>query len=155
MKNLVIGLGNILCCDDGIGIHILKSLEKRNKIADAQYLDLGTSSLDVCYHITDDLSKIAVIDCLKNSSCNAGDVFKFSVDDLKKNRSSRYSLHQLEFVDSISLISITEKLPETAVFAVASKDIDSISMEISDSLKKRFDEIVQKIEKEIIIFFRS
>jgi hydrogenase maturation protease len=153
--NLIIGLGNILLTDEGIGIHVLKELEKRNNILNAEFLDLGTSSLDLEYFIKDDTKKIAVIDCIKTTGYNYGEVFKLSCDDLKQKRNSGYSLHQLEFIDSINLISLLSELPSILIFGIVPFDTKSPSLDLSDPLKEKFSVITEKIENEINIFFNQ
>jgi hydrogenase maturation protease len=153
--NLVIGLGNILFSDEGIGIHILKELEKRNNISNAKFLDLGTSSLDLDCYIKEDTKKIAVIDCIKTKDYEYGNVFKFSVNDLKQKRNKNYSLHQLEFIDSINLMLLSCKMPQIIIFGVVPFDIETPSLCLSKQLSNKLSSIVKKIEEEIIIYFND
>jgi len=125
--NLIIGLGNILLTDEGIGIHVLKELKKRNKIPDTEFVDLGTSSLDLEYFIREDTEKMAVIDCIMASKSEPGTIYKVSIDDLKKRKSADYSLHQLEFIDSINLISLLSKVPKTIILGITPFNIFVIS----------------------------
>jgi hydrogenase maturation protease len=151
--NLVIGLGNILLTDEGIGIHVLRELKKRDRIHNAEFVDLGTSSLDLEYFINDSTEKIAVIDCFNSIKSKPGTVYRIPVDELKKKRNPDYSLHQLEFIDSFNLISMLSKAPETIILAVAPFDKASLSLDLSGTLKEQFREIYEKIENEIINFF--
>jgi hydrogenase maturation protease len=151
--NLIIGLGNILLTDEGIGIHVLKELKKRNRIPDTEFVDLGTSSLDLEYFIREDTEKMVVIDCIKISGSEPGIVYKISIDDLKKRKNADYSLHQLEFIDSINLISLLSKVPETIIFGITPFDIESLSLNLSEQLKDQFETVFKKIEEEILKFF--
>jgi hydrogenase maturation protease len=151
--NLIIGLGNILLTDEGIGIHALKELKKRNRIPDTEFVDLGTSSLDLEYFIREDTEKMVVIDCIKISGSEPGIVYKISIDDLKKRKNADYSLHQLEFIDSINLISLLSKVPETIIFGITPFDIESLSLNLSEQLKDQFETVFKKIEEEILKFF--
>ncbi len=151
--NLVIGLGNILLTDEGIGIHVLRELKKRNTMPNTEFVDLGTSSLDLEYFIREDTEKMVVIDCIKVFGSEPGAIYKISLDDLKKKRSAEYSLHQLEFIDSINLISLLSKVPKTIIFGITPSDMQSLSLNLSDSLNVQFETICRKIEKEILIFF--
>jgi hydrogenase maturation protease len=151
--NLIIGLGNILLTDEGIGIHVLRELRKRNMIPETEFVDLGTSSLDLEYFIKEDTEKMAVIDCIRASGSNPGTIYKISIDDLKKGRSTDYSLHQLEFIDSINLISLLSKVPKTIIFGIIPSDMESLSLNLSDPLNKEFEAICRKIEEEILKFF--
>jgi hydrogenase maturation protease len=151
--NLIVGLGNILLTDEGIGIHVLKELKNRNRIPWTEFVDLGTSSLDLEYFIKDNTEKMAVIDCIKASGGNPGTIYKISIDDLKEKRSADYSLHQLEFIDSINLISLLSKVPKTIIFGVMPSDMASLSLNLSEPLRIQFETICDKIEKGILNFF--
>lgn len=151
--NLVIGLGNILLTDEGIGIHVLRELRRRNRIPDTEFVDLGTSSLDLGYFIRDDTEKMAVIDCIKTTSSEPGNIYKISIEDLKKRRNKDYSLHQLEFIDSINLISLLSGVPKTIIFGIAPFDMEGLSINLSGPLNEQFEIICKKIEKEILDFF--
>ncbi len=151
--NLVIGLGNILLTDEGIGIHVLRELKRRNRIPYTEFVDLGTSSLDLEYFIRDDTKKMAVIDCIKTIAGEPGNIYKISIEDLKKRRNKDYSLHQLEFIDSINLISLLSGVPETIIFGIAPFDMEGLSINLSGPLNRQFETICKKIEKEILDFF--
>lgn len=152
--NLIIGLGNILLTDEGIGIHVLNKLKKRNRIPNTEFVDLGTSSLDLEYFIREDTGKMAVIDCIKTSGGEPGTIYKVSIDDLKKRKTADYSLHQLEFIDSINLISVLTKVPETIIFGVKPFEIENLSLNLSKPLQVKFENIYKKIEEEILEYFQ-
>jgi len=141
--------------DEGIGIHVLKELKKRNMISNTEFVDLGTSSLDLEYFIREDTVNMAVIDCIKISGSEPGTLYKVSADNLKKSKNVNYSLHQLEFIDSINIISLLSKLPETIIFGIVPFDIQSLSLDLSEPLRAKFEIISNKIEKEILDFFNQ
>jgi hydrogenase maturation protease len=151
--NIIIGIGNILLTDEGIGIHVLRKLKKRNRIKNAQFVDLGTSSLDLEYFIQEDTEKMAVIDCINTSGSKPGTIFKISIEDLKKRKNAGYSLHQLEFIDSLNLISLLSRVPETIIFGIKPFDMKSLSLNLSEPLSMQFETVCEKIEEEILKFF--
>ncbi|MHB1347682.1 MAG: hydrogenase maturation protease [Candidatus Humimicrobiaceae bacterium] len=151
--NLIIGLGNILLTDEGVGIHVLRELKRRNRIHNTEFVDLGTSSLDLEYFIRDDTQKMAVIDCIRTSGSEPGSIYRLTIDDLKKSKNADYSLHQLEFIDSVNLISLMSRIPETVIFGIKPFEIESLSLNLSVPLQLKFESIYKKIEKEILDFF--
>lgn len=52
-KKAVIGLGNTLRKDDGIGISVLDSLSRSNRCPGLDYLDFGIASFDLVYRLRD------------------------------------------------------------------------------------------------------
>lgn len=150
--SLIVGVGNILLSDEGVGIHVLRELEKRNKLPDSTFLDLGTSSLDIEYYMDKHIEKIIIIDCIKSEDHGPGTIFKFRPEDIKKIPSYDYSLHQLELVDSLRLASLTKDVPNTLILGVVPYSIDVFSENLSKTLREKLSGIIEKIEKEIIVF---
>ncbi len=153
--NLIIGIGNILLSDEGIGIHVLEELKKRNRILNAEFVDLGTSSLDLEYFIHEDTESMIVIDCINANESKPGTIYKISVEDLERKKNSGYSLHQLEFIDSINIISLLSTIPKTIIFGIVPFDMKTLSMNLSESLRNKFEAITKKIEEEILIFLNK
>lgn len=83
--NIIFGLGNILFSDEGIGIHIIRELEKRDNIKDTVYADLGTSSMEIDHFLTSDFKRMVVVDCLIGKNMEPGNVYALKETDLKKN----------------------------------------------------------------------
>ena len=150
--NLVVGAGNILLSDEGIGIHLVQDLERENIFEDTSYADIGTSSLDISSYIDDRTEKLVLIDCIRTESFPPGTVFRLSVDDLRKRQARNFSLHQIELVDSIKLNSLDSGIPPTIVIGIAPADIGTFSMELSDALKAKYPDILSKVKKIISDF---
>jgi len=158
-KKLIIGTGNILLSDEGIGIHIVRELQNQqtgNKelFHNTEFIDIGTSSFDIISHINSDIAKIVLIDCMKADGYLPGTIFKLTPDDLRKRQKEKYSLHQIELVDALRMISIVEKLPEILILGIVPEDIKKFSTMLSDNIAEKFPVILSKIKKEIVDFFK-
>jgi hydrogenase maturation protease len=151
---LIIGAGNILLSDEGIGIHILELLKKEDKIQKAGYIDIGTSSLDIGLHLGPGIKKIVIIDCIKVEGFAPGTVFRLSVEDLRKRQQENFSLHQFELVDSLKLLSLVDDLPETMILGITPGNIETYSLALSPDLEKGLPDILEKVRREINNFLR-
>ena len=153
--NIVIGLGNILFSDEGIGIHVIKELEKQGNIKNTLYLDMGTSSLDLDYFLTSNLDRIAIVDCLITKDGKPGDVYRISISELDKRiHAKEYSLHQLKLAEMVQILSIINDLPDILILGIIPFDIKTLSMDLSYKLNANFSEMVLKVENSIINFFQ-
>ena len=156
IKYLVIGAGNILLSDEGVGIHITKELEKCCDLPEGTgYIDIGTSTFDIGSYISDEIKKIAVIDCIRTSDFPSGTVFKLTIEDLRKRQAEKFSLHQMELVDCLKLVSIIEELPDSIILGIVPHDISTFSMKLSNELDRLLPEIIKKIKKEVLDFFNE
>lgn len=158
-KRLIIGTGNILLSDEGVGIHIVRELQKQQTkdkelFHNTEFVDIGTSSFDIISYINNGVTKVALIDCMKADGYLPGTVFKLTPDDLRKRQKEKYSLHQMELVDTLRMISIIEKLPEILILGIVPEDINKFSTKLSDSIAEKFPVILSKIKKEIVDFFK-
>lgn len=50
---LIVGIGNILLGDEGIGVHIIKELEKLNLSSRVELLDIGIAIFSLILHISE------------------------------------------------------------------------------------------------------
>ena len=158
-KKLIIGTGNILLSDEGIGIHIVRELQRQQTkdkefFHNTEFIDIGTSSFDIISYINNGVTKVVLIDCMKADGYLPGTIFKLTPDDLRKRQKEKYSLHQMELVDTLRMISIIEKLPEILILGIVPEDINKFSTKLSDSIAKKFPVILSKIKKEIVDFFK-
>ena len=158
-KRLIIGTGNILLSDEGIGIHIVRELQRQQTkdkelFQNTEFIDMGTSSFDVISYIKKGVEKIVFIDCMKADGYLPGTVFRLTPDDLRKRQKEKYSLHQMELVDTLRMISIIEELPEILILGIVPEDVNKFSTELSKSIAEKYPVILSKIKKEIFDFFK-
>ncbi len=75
----IIGLGNTLRRDDGIGILTLSALEKSHKLKNVDYLDFGSCSFDLI-HRFDSYDKVILVDGIE-AGLKAGELKLFALKD--------------------------------------------------------------------------
>jgi hydrogenase maturation protease len=155
IKYLIIGAGNLLLSDEGIGIHIVKKLKEQGSFKDTEFVDIGTSTIDIGSFLSDSLQKIVIVDCIKSSEYKEGTVFKLTLDDLRARQLNKFSLHQMELVDSLKILSIANNLPPVIIIGVVPYNISTFSIELSPEINIMFQAIVKKITKVIMDFFKS
>jgi hydrogenase maturation protease len=139
-----VGVGNILLSDDGIGVHIMRRLEKEEALSGADFLDMGTSSMDLGYYIDENIRKMVIIDCIRSDD-EPGTVFRLSPEDLVSKKKEMFSLHQLKLIDTLKLISIETDFPETIILGIVPHDVSSFSESLSPEIQKIFPGIYDSI----------
>ena len=144
-QNLIVGFGNILLTDDGIGIHIVNKLKEEESLKGNQFLDLGTSSMDIGYYLNNDIARMVIIDCIKSDDDEPGTLFKMGLDDLVSKKKENFSLHQIKLIDTIKLVSIENTFPETMILGIVPKDTKTFSDKLSKELTGRLTSVYDKI----------
>lgn len=144
-QNLIVGVGNILLTDDGVGVHILSKLEKEEGLKGNQFLNLGTSSMDIAYYLNNDTARMVIIDSIKSDGDEPGTLFKMGIDDLVSKKKENFSLHQLKLIDSLKLVSIENDFPETMVLGIVPKDTKTFSDKLSKELIHRLPVVYDRV----------
>ena len=90
---IVLGIGNRLMMDDGIGIYLVEELMKEESIQNIQYI-IGESDIDYCIQQIENATFVIIIDCAMTGR-QPGDVTIHSLDNLLVSRILDFSVHNL------------------------------------------------------------
>ena len=114
---LVLGLGNLIHSDDGVGIHAVYRLQKNPSVPPwATLMDGGTHGLNLAPHIRG-FKRLLVIDAIDVGE-KPGTLIKLEGEAVEK-MPGKPSVHQLGFADlMISMKLLGESPPEVVVFGV-------------------------------------
>jgi hydrogenase maturation protease len=145
-KIAIIGLGNPLRMDDGIGIKLLDRLRKDNDLSkkDISFIDGGSGGFNLLY-VLEKYSKVVLLDAVDFKS-SSGDCFFYNIKDIDFiTKNSNFSTHESDFS---KIIDLSEKLKNKAdkifLFGVQPSDL-SYGMDLSIDLKDSFDGIYKSL----------
>ena len=143
----VIGVGNILLSDEGIGVHLANELGKRDALPGVDFVDGGVAG-GALLNLIEDQEKVVLLDTVA-APFPPGTVLKLFPDDLRRSGDVRFSLHDLNLTDTIDLMRLRGTLPDMMILGVVPADIETYRIGLSDPLAARFEEILAKIRAEI------
>ncbi|MEO0254635.1 MAG: hydrogenase maturation protease [candidate division WOR-3 bacterium] len=151
-KYLILGLGNTIRGDDGIGIYLTKFLEKKFlNLADIiSTEEMGLSLID----FLSPYEKAVIIDSIFTGKKDIGEIYIFKQKDFdsKQIKSNHYI-----GLPEIYKIAKKLKIPfpkELLIIGISVEDPYTIKPELSENLKKKIPEIITKIEKIIRDFLK-
>ena len=146
-KNIaVVGLGNILMKDDGVGVWIIRELAKRN-LQHVDIIDGGTASFDI-FTSLGTVRKLIIVDALKGGD-KPGTVYRLFPEDLPVHSDTFFSVHNIHAVDALRNAIIMRSIPQnTVIIGVEPKEI-SWGLDVTDDIKRKFPEITDIIVEEI------
>ncbi len=143
-KVLILGIGNILHKDDGLGVSIvneitasIKDLPKYVEVADG-----GTLGYDLL-PLMSGREKIIIVDALKVGD-KPGSIYRFPAKHLT-DTNNKFSLHEMGVKKIIDMLSLTGEKPEIEIIGVVPEDIQSLEIGISDSVKQSIPKAVEYI----------
>ena len=152
MKTLVLGLGNPLRCDDGVGIWVVRSLREKEIPAEAEVLEAATSGLDLLEIVTG-YDRVIIVDAIVSGEGLPGEVHKLSLSDL-----SPYSSLVLSHgIDLPTVVKLGEALglpqpKEILIFAVEAEDVSSFSEECTPRVEAAIPQVVELVLRELESF---
>ncbi|PKM80371.1 MAG: Ni,Fe-hydrogenase maturation factor [Firmicutes bacterium HGW-Firmicutes-14] len=143
----VIGAGNDLLKDEGIGVHVVKTMEGLKLPEDVVLVIGGVSGIDMLEHF-ESSDRVIIVDAV-DAGDTPGAVYRFGpeqvgvlVDEHKT------SLHQVDLFDTIKMARFLGHCPETVIIGVQPHDI-SWGTEPTTVLVSRIPEIIQVVMGEI------
>jgi hydrogenase maturation protease len=147
VRTLVLGMGNLLCSDDGVGLHIIEALRKEDLGEDVDLVE-GLTGLDLLEKIKD-VGRIIIVDAIKAGS-EPGSIHKFSLEDLK----DKHTLHSFSThlnMDISTMFELGEKLSpgkitgDVTIVAIEAEDIETISDRCTLKVEKAIPKAVEMI----------
>jgi len=146
MKTLVLGLGNTILCDDGVGIHIANSI--REKCSSTEVLEASAAG----FRIVDEMigyEKLILIDSIITGSKVPGTLHKLDFDELSKT--AHYaSPHDISLFDAFRIVKDQGyTLPEEIIiYAIEVEDVETLSEQCTKKVQKTIPAITDQIINE-------
>lgn len=144
---LVIGIGNILLRDEGIGIRTIQRMQNIEVPDFVEIVDGGTAGADLL-DILSDRKKVIIIDAVDNLK-EPGKIIKFSDHDILQPDSPEISLHDVGLGPTLHMLRQLKCHPKKViVIGVCPKDI-SPGLELSEEIKKMIPILIDLVLAEI------
>jgi hydrogenase maturation protease len=145
----VLGIGNLLLKDEGIGVHLVEKLAEVIDDANVKIIDAGTCP-DFLSLVEDNLDKLIIVDAVENGD-EPGTLYRFHFDVVDLKGAPPFSLHDVGVIDSLRTMALFNQQPKsTVVIGIEPKIIDfglELSPEIEDKLPKIISLVLKEIEE--------
>jgi hydrogenase maturation protease len=143
---LILGIGNILMGDEGVGVHVVRHLEKRGVPDGVALLDGGTGSLTLLEPMQR-AGRIVLVDATVDGA-EPGTVRR-----LHPRFSSDYprtlTAHDIGLKDLLDAFHILGSVPEVVLYAVSIARLGEMSTELSPEIAARVDVIAEMVVREV------
>ena len=143
-KVLILGVGNILQKDDGIGVHIVQYIQDQHiPLPDnVEVVDGGTAGYDLI-PIIQGHDKVIIVDALKVED-RPGSIYRFSAEHLAAQENT-FSMHDIGIRGIIDSLKIMGEQPSIEIIGIVPEDIATLDIGISDSVKGSIPQAVKQI----------
>ncbi len=146
-KTVILGVGNILLSDEGVGVHVANELMKMELPPSVSVVEGGTDGFRLLNIITD-ADRLIIIDTVRGGA-DPGSIYRFDIDEVRSCPSGfKTSVHQIGILEVIDLSGLIGKTPYTTVIGVEPKSLD-MAMELSPEIRERVPKIIELVLNEL------
>ena len=145
---LVMGVGNILFTDEGVGVRCVERLEREYEFSEnVRLMDGGTLGMRLMDPILE-CDQLIVCDAVLGSG-EPGTIYRCTGDDLRKSLAFRDSMHQTDLVDTLIYCDLLGNRPEAVIIGIEPFDFKTMAVEISAELAKHLPNMGEAVLCEI------
>ncbi|HTO77215.1 MAG TPA: hydrogenase maturation protease [Thermoanaerobaculia bacterium] len=144
---LILGLGNLLLEDDGLGVAAVRSLVDRYEIPEGvRVLDGGTLGLSLLPHL-EDAERAILVDAIRDDAA-PGSLVRLEGADVAPAVAARLSVHQIGVVDLLDGARWLGRTPETLVLHGLVPESLELSIDRSACVERNLPELVRRVAEE-------
>lgn len=148
MSILVLGLGNILLQDEGIGVRVIEALEAGYDMPDGvTVVDGGTAGMDMLNTIAG-FKHMIVADAVKTGA-PAGTVVVLKGDEVPAFFKGKLSPHQVGLSDLLAVMTLTDEQPETIALVGCVPFGMETSLDMTPGMVERVPQMLQLVLDEL------
>lgn len=138
------GVGNLLLKDEGVGIHVIRTLEKEELPPNVSLMDGGTGGLHLISWIQD-YNRIIMVDATLDH--NPPGTIRLIRPRYATDFPPLMSAHEIGLRDMIEAMILTEKLPDIQLIVVSAEDISEVGMELTPAVEAAVPEVVEMVKQ--------
>jgi len=148
-KMVIIGIGNLLLMDEGLGIHVINELEKQKLPQNVVIYDGGTGGFKLI-DLMQGAEKVIFIDAVETGKA-PGTITIFTSEDVySAYPAKKFSLHDNDLLEVIKMTKLLENLSGIEIVGVQPKTIHygtTLSQELTDAMPHIINTVLCRIKE--------
>ena len=143
-KTLVLGVGNKLMSDEGVGVHVIERLVAGHDLPEeVQVLDGGTLGMDLLYYL-EGIENLLLVDAVEAHK-EPGAMICLEDEDVPAFLSMKISPHQLGVPDMLAAAKLKGQYPKRLVLLGIQPELLEIGLDLSPLVESKVDILVTKV----------
>jgi hydrogenase maturation protease len=148
-QTLVLGVGNLLLSDEGVGLRVVERLVTAYDIPDGVLtLDGGTLGLDLLYYL-DGVENLLIVDAVEMGE-KPGALVRLEGDEVPSFLSVKMSPHQIGVPDMLFAAKLRDLYPRNVVLWGVQPGSLEVGLELSPPVAAQVDVLVENILGELL-----
>jgi hydrogenase maturation protease len=144
---LVLGLGNILLRDEGVGVHIVRMMQALPLPDGVELWDGGTAGFALL-DVLAERRKLIVIDAI-DAEQPPGTVMRLTADDLTAQPNLRLSLHEVSFAETLRVARGLGLAPGAVVIFGIQPETTACGLELSPAIARLIPRVIELVLAEL------
>jgi hydrogenase maturation protease len=144
---LVLGVGNVLMGDEGVGVEIVRRLAERPLPAGFTCLDGGTGSLPLLDPMLE-ADRVVLIDAVADGG-SVGTLQRLR-PRFSKDYPNRITAHDIGLKDLLDAFYLLGRQPDVTLFTITTEFPQEIRVGLSEGLRAALPGIVDRIERALL-----
>lgn len=147
-KTLIIGVGNLLLSDEGVGIHAAQRLiQEFNLPEEILVLDGGTLGLDLLYYL-EGIQNLLIIDAVLMNK-EPGSLMRMVNDEVPSYMSFKMSPHHIGIPDMLFAAKLKGLYPPNVVLWGVQPGVVDLGMDLSEPVANQLDGLINNVIAEL------
>lgn len=137
VKILVLGIGNVMFSDEGVGVHLCRLIEEKYEFYSCEhtmdFIDGGTLA-ERLIPIIAEYDYVIIFDCVDANNGNIGDVYFFDVENIPESITFQGSVHEVEMLQTLSMMDMLGDRPTTKIIGIIPEVIEETTLRLTDKI---------------------
>jgi len=145
----VVGAGNVLFNDEGIGIYAIRYLKENYEFPDnVDLVDGGVLGFKLMVYYQE-YDYCLILDTITMADDTSGSIYNIPSQELLGLGSYKQTAHEVEIVEMLEICSLLDKFADTRIIGIVPDDIECVTTNLSPTLKKEFKNFVNTALSEL------
>jgi hydrogenase maturation protease len=147
-RTLILGVGNLILSDDGVGIHAVRLLLEKVKLDESvQVIDGGTCGLDLLQYL-EGIDRLIVLDAAKPDH-SPGKLTRITGEKVPAYLSIKTSPHEIGLPELLFAAKLSDIYPkEVVIYCVEAFSLET-GIELSPLVERQVENLIQQVQAEI------
>jgi len=144
----ILGVGNILLSDEGVGVRVVERLSNAYEFPDhVQVLDGGVLGVRLM-GVIGSTDILIVVDAVKNQGA-PGTLYRLADEQIPRRVLAKQSMHQMDLPEVLALCAAIDKNPRTVVVGVEPEDITTLNVTLTATVSAKLDALTAMVLAEL------
>ena len=151
MKTLILGIGNSVLGDDGVGVHVVQELAKKIRDENVDIKDVSFDGLNLLELIVG-YDKLIVIDAIMSEGGKVGEIYRLKPEKACEPAHLSTSPHHFNLAGTLEMgkrLFPREMPKEVTAFAVGTQEVTRVTEEMTEEVKQAIPRVVSLVLEQI------